>query len=83
MTPKTSIACNNAAKVLRCVQSFRFPVYIRAPDPPFLRGIEFQSSFPEPPRVDVESNAYLVAQKIVHAHDAIYLVRNYVVGVLA
>ena len=41
---------------------------------PLLRCPEFQSSLPEAPRINKESNANLLAQEIVHADDAVDLI---------
>ena len=47
------------------------PSYPHRPNFPFLRRPEFQSSLPEAPRINKESDANLLAQEIVHADDAV------------
>ena len=45
--------------------------YPHCPNFPLLRRPEFQSSLPEAPRINKESDANLLAQEIVHADDAV------------
>ena len=45
--------------------------YPHRPNFPLLRCPEFQSSLPEAPRINKESDANLLAQEIVHADDAV------------
>ena len=45
--------------------------YPNRPNFPLLRCPEFQSSLPEAPRINEESDANLLAQEIVHADDAV------------
>src|SRR5947208_2221768 len=47
------------------------PSYPHRPNFPFLRRPEFQSSLPEAPRINKESDTNLLAQEIVHADDAV------------
>jgi hypothetical protein len=48
------------------------PSYFNCPNFPLLRRPEFQLSFPEAPRINKEFDAYLLAQEIIHADNAVY-----------